>query len=54
MQLTYRCVNYLPSNETVNFKPVLQPEKVYRGVRFQAKQGHSRVAQRGITLTYRV
>lgn len=53
MQLTYRGVNYLPSNETVNFKPVLQPEKVYRGVRFQAKQGHSRVAQRGIKLTYR-
>ena len=51
--LTYRGVHYQPSNETVNFKPVLQPEKIYRGVRFQAKQGRSRVTQLGIKLTYR-
>ncbi|MEA5464765.1 DUF4278 domain-containing protein [Leptothoe sp. PORK10 BA2] len=53
MQLTYRGVQYLPSNETVNFKSILQPEKVYRGVCFQAKQGQSRLTKRGIQLTYR-
>lgn len=53
MQLTYCGVSYQPSNETINFKCILQPEKVYRGIRFQAKQGQGRLTKRAIQLTYR-
>lgn len=53
MHLTYRGVSYQPSAETVNFETVLQPEKIYRGVRFQSQQGHTRLPKLGIKLTYR-
>ncbi len=53
MHLTYRGVSYQPSAETINFEPILQPEKIYRGVCFQAQQGHARAPKLGIKLTYR-
>ena len=53
MHLKYRGVSYQPSNETVNFESILQPEKIYRGVRFQAQQSHARAPKLGVKLTYR-
>ena len=53
MHLNYRGVSYQPVTEMVDFEPILQPEKIYRGVCFQAQQCHVRSPKPSVRLTYR-